>query len=259
MNELQEAWKEEYGGDDAAVADSQAVVERGMARVPYNLVIKEESQAILVISAVQQRKEFAARLVAQATKLAAVADRDADNIWDHFEHQLRNFVSIHLTGKAKSMKIATGFGGLGVLLTSVVLLYPHLRIYLIPLLIVLSVIGFAAYGARSLKELRRRAQLQQERAELRLRREKARGRLHALRDELLALGIDPDASLRSLAQLSILDAVPALVSHDPSRPWPLSEDPRPLRQIILFSPENTYATAIPLDRVRPFIPAAPDM
>lgn len=113
--------------------------------------------------------------------------------------------------------VATGFGGLGVLLTAIVFLYPETRIFLIPALILLSIVGFGLYGWRSLRELRLRGRLQIERAELRARREEARAEAKALRAALTASGVDPDQALVRLAELVVPGRVPAVVAvQDPS-------------------------------------------
>lgn len=131
--------------------------------------------------------------------------------------------------------IATGFGGLGVLLTALVFLYPSTRIFLIPALILLSVIGFGLYGWRSFRELRLRGQLQIERAELRARRERARAEAQALRQALELAGVDPDQSLVRLANLVAPGSVPSVVAvPDPSCPT----DPK--RQTLLLVPSNLH-------------------
>lgn len=87
--------------------------------------------------------------------------------------------------------VATGFGGAGVFMTAIALLYPELRVYVLPAMIALSAVGFAAYGLRALRELRTRAELMLERSELRARREEARAEVRLRSRALEALGLDP--------------------------------------------------------------------
>jgi hypothetical protein len=113
--------------------------------------------------------------------------------------------------------IATGFGGLGVLLTAVVFLYPETRLVLIPALIALSLIGFSMYGWRSWKELRVRERLQIERAELRARREDARELAREKRALLIERGRDPDEVLARLSGTVAPRGLPAVVARDASQ------------------------------------------
>ena len=124
--------------------------------------------------------------------------------------------------------VATGFGGVGVTLTAIVFLYPETRIYLIPALILLSIVGFALYGFRSAKELRIRGRLQVERRDLRERREKAKAEAAKLRETLEAQGIDPDGVLVRLSKIGVADAPVILSGHDPSA---LEAEER---QVVLF-------------------------
>jgi hypothetical protein len=70
--------------------------------------------------------------------------------------------------------IASGFGGIGVLMTTVALLYPDLRSIIVPIIVVVAVLGFAAYARMSMREMKRRGKILNERRELRARREDAR-------------------------------------------------------------------------------------
>jgi hypothetical protein len=126
--------------------------------------------------------------------------------------------------------VATGFGGLGVLLTAIVFLYPETRIFLIPGLIALSVIGFAMYGWRSWSELRIRGRLQIERGELRARREDARASAREQRERLLRQGRDPDAVMAKLEGIVIPKSVPAVLA----RPVSVAELLPNERQAIVF-------------------------
>jgi hypothetical protein len=110
--------------------------------------------------------------------------------------------------------VATGFGGLGVLLTAIVFLYPETRIFLIPALIVLSLIGFLLYGWRSMHELRLRGRLQIERAEMRARREEAREAAKQQRAALVERGSDPDAVLVRWSEMMVPKDVPAVLARD---------------------------------------------
>jgi hypothetical protein len=110
--------------------------------------------------------------------------------------------------------VATGFGGLGVLLTAIVFLYPETRVVLIPSLIALSLAGFAMYGWRSWKELRVRGRLQLERSELRELREAAREAAKKQRAVLVEQGRDPDAVLVRLSGMVVPSNVPAVLARD---------------------------------------------
>jgi hypothetical protein len=140
--------------------------------------------------------------------------------------------------------IATAFGGLGVLLTAIVFLYPETRIVLIPALIVLSVIGFLLYGWRSFKELRVRGALQLERAELRARREAAKLEAMEKRDILSATGRDADAIFARLEGLAIPRNVPAILSRAAGQIAELAEAER---QTIVF-----VDSALEHERARPW-------
>jgi hypothetical protein len=107
--------------------------------------------------------------------------------------------------------IATGLGGIAVLMTVVALLYPELRIYVVPAMIAASVLGFGAYGYRAWRELQTRGGLMIERKELRARREAARAEARTLRAALVARGVDADGALLALAGTTRLERLPAVL------------------------------------------------
>lgn len=133
--------------------------------------------------------------------------------------------------------IATGFGGLGIVMTVIVLLYPELRIYLIPAILGLSILGFVMYGLRSLKELRVRGRLQVERAELRARREDARAAAQSRAEALRSKGQVPEALLAQRTEgapdANALRRVPAVLGHALDEEA-LERAQKAERQILLF-------------------------
>jgi hypothetical protein len=108
--------------------------------------------------------------------------------------------------------IATAFGGAGVFMTVIALLYPQLRIYVVPIMTAIALIGFAAYGLRSLRELKIRGALLIERREMRARRETARREVRERADALVKMGVDPDRILAHLAGARM--EVPAIIGRD---------------------------------------------
>jgi hypothetical protein len=107
--------------------------------------------------------------------------------------------------------IATAFGGAGVFMTVIALLYPDLRVYVVPAMTCGALIGFGAYAMRSLRELRIRGALLVERREMRARREAARSELKRRAGELVARGIDPDRVLVRLSGAQVAKRVPAII------------------------------------------------
>ncbi len=143
--------------------------------------------------------------------------------------------------------IATGFGGLGVLLTAIVFLYPETRLRLIPALIALSVVGFGLYGWRSFAELRVRGRLQIERAELRARREAAREEARALRARLCQDGADPDALLVRLQEIVVPPGVPAIFAQHGAALSAAGPPEQPdHQQIVLADGAVEHARAVPM-------------
>jgi len=109
---------------------------------------------------------------------------------------------------------------------------------LIPALLVLSLIGFALYGWRSLHELRLRGRLQIERAELRARREAARESAKEQRGLLMERGRDPDAVLVRLSEMVVPKNVPAVLARSVDS---LAELERMDRQAIVFVADRAEA------------------
>ncbi len=126
--------------------------------------------------------------------------------------------------------IATGVGGLGVFCTAIAFLYPELRVVLVAVLVVVSVIGFSAYGYRAAQEMKTRARLQEERAKLRARREDARAEARAFSAELEAAGTDPNALLVALGDLP--REVPAILGETALDLAALADSGR---QVLVFS------------------------
>lgn len=137
--------------------------------------------------------------------------------------------------------IATGFGGAGVFMTAIAFLYPELRIYVIPMMSVVAMIGFLAYGYRAWRELKIRGALQLERAELRGRRESARSELRAMAASLRATGIDPDQALVRLSGLTFPSSIPAILGPDS---FDAAEHAvaGAARQVLIFVPASSIAS-----------------
>lgn len=114
--------------------------------------------------------------------------------------------------------VATGFGGIGVMMTVVALLYPQLRASVLPVMIAISVLGFGGYGFMSWRELKRRSALMAQRKSLRAQREEARkeARDFAARGVILSEGSGS------------LDHLPAILSDAPATE-------HPLRQVIVLA------------------------
>ena len=83
----------------------------GLAQVPLSLIIREERDAVLVLAAIQLRRDTARRIREQAEQMAAQAERAAAWIEERFKQQLEGFTRSRLTGKAKGIKLITGQGG----------------------------------------------------------------------------------------------------------------------------------------------------
>jgi len=110
MSDFQAGWVERYG--DEAEQDAAEMEGRGLARVPFDLMIQTEQDAAVVVGAIQLRRDTARRIREQAEQMAAQAEREADRLEDRFTPQLRNFTERSIgDGKKKSIKLVTGQGG----------------------------------------------------------------------------------------------------------------------------------------------------
>jgi hypothetical protein len=148
--------------------------------------------------------------------------------------------------------IATGFGGLGVLMTAIVLLYPEARTIVLPALLLVSIVGFVAYGRRSYREITLRAELAAERTELRRRRDEARATAARLREGLASRGRDPDevaARLRGDA----IHGLPLITARDAGELANLEGSSRPT--IVFVRGPVDHERRVALSALTP--PAAP--
>lgn len=91
--------------------------------------------------------------------------------------------------------IACGVGGIGVTMTAVTLFNPDLRIFVVPLMMLIFFGGLGAYGWRAWQEMQVRGGLQVNRAQLREERETARQEVRHLASTLRKKGLDPDEVL----------------------------------------------------------------
>lgn len=144
--------------------------------------------------------------------------------------------------------IATGLGGIGVLCTSIAFIYPQWRVIMIGLLGVGSVIGFSLYGWRAFGELKTRARLQDERAELRERREAARAEVRSLAERLKARDRDTDALLLAHSGAAPPRTAPAILAGEITESL-LSAITSAKRQVLLFTKD---ASGAPKDAIVPF-------
>ncbi len=130
--------------------------------------------------------------------------------------------------------IATGLGGVGVFLTVIALLYPDLRIYVVPMLSVAALLGFLAYALRAFRELKVRGELQLERRELRARREAARAEAKDRQAALARSGRSPEEVLMRHAKIRIPPEMPAIIGARELEAKAITFDRCAARQTILF-------------------------
>jgi hypothetical protein len=130
--------------------------------------------------------------------------------------------------------IATGLGGVGVFLTVIALLYPDLRIYVVPMLSIAALLGFLAYGLRAFRELKVRGELQLERREVRARREAARAEAKDRHAALARSGRSPEEVLMRHAQIRVPPDMPAIIGARELDAKAITFDRRAPRQTIVF-------------------------
>jgi len=107
---LQDAWDDKYGPE--AAVDAADLAQRGIGRIPFDLVVESEQDAAIVVGAIQLRRDTARRIREQAEQMAAQAEREADRIEERFTPALRSFTERAIEGgTARSIKIITGQGG----------------------------------------------------------------------------------------------------------------------------------------------------
>lgn len=147
--------------------------------------------------------------------------------------------------------VATGLGGVGVMMTAVVLFKPELRVFVIPAMVAVLLLGLAAYALVSWKELKTRALLSDARGRVRTEREAARAEVRQVRDRLAKKGVDPDGLLSRLSDAQIDTKIPTVLGRTV-----LSEDDRDSlralgRQVLVFVSDPTCAGAQPMRPVDP--------
>jgi hypothetical protein len=155
--------------------------------------------------------------------------------------------------------IATGLGGVGVFLTVIALLYPDLRIYVVPALTLFALLGFAAYGIRAFRELKVRADLQEQRRELRARREAARSEARERAAALASTGEAPETVLVGRGELRIPPSLPAIIGAARLGHEEMTRLAEEQRQTIVFMDRSAIPQGAGEDLIRGLhtIPAGP--
>ena len=92
--------------------DAADLEQRGIARVPFGLLVQTEQDAAVVVGAIQLRRDTASRIREQANQMATQAEREADRLEELFRGQLSAYtLKATASGKSKSIKLVTGQGG----------------------------------------------------------------------------------------------------------------------------------------------------
>ena len=97
-----------------AERDAEELETRGIARIPWGLIVNSDESAEQVIAGIQLRRDSAARERAQVEKRAQRAERDADRYEEHFRGQLVAYTLAQLAATSattKHIKLVTGQGG----------------------------------------------------------------------------------------------------------------------------------------------------
>jgi len=92
--------------------DAADLEQRGIARVPFGLLVQTEQDAAVVVGAIQLRRDTASRIREQANQMATQAKREANRLEELFRGQLSAYtLKATASGKARSIKLVTGQGG----------------------------------------------------------------------------------------------------------------------------------------------------
>lgn len=135
--------------------------------------------------------------------------------------------------------VAAGVGGLGVLMTAIVFFYPDSRVFVVPVMIAMMVIGLVVYGLYALKELRTRDDLQNIRMRLREDRENARRDAAEFAETLLKKGADPEEVLERLKNETPPARVPVLLSRNSTSNAEVTALGDLSRQVLIFVDAKT--------------------
>jgi hypothetical protein len=130
--------------------------------------------------------------------------------------------------------VASGVGGLGVLMTAVTLYYPRAKPIVLPLMVLLLCAGLAAYAWRALRELKTRSLLQETRLKLREERETARREAAELGETLRRKGLDPEEVLRRVRPDQPSASVPAILFRKETSTLEVTALADLKRQVVLF-------------------------
>jgi hypothetical protein len=154
--------------------------------------------------------------------------------------------------------VATGVGGVFVLLTAIAFFFANAKAIVVPVLIAAFLGGLFAYTYRSLRELRTRDALQESRLRLREERETARAETAELAETLRKKGLDPHEVLVRLNGQTGTDAqVPTILFRAATSTAEITALGDLRRQVIVFVDKYGLLAGEDYgDAVRPMSPLA---